>query len=730
MARYSSRHPISQDDQFEKAKLLFAAETFSTLLSFVLFCAGMGSGKSRIIVNLASFLNFNGVVCIVLKDKNLMKQMEMNLNEFLDPNQVVLDGSKSNISRIRDLVRVGKQPIVLFSNLRSTSGRFTKTTKLFIDVLKNNRATGCLVLMDEIDSMLTSLTGGMNAKIDHSKTMLDSYIKVRNQIASLNLFDQIRRYGAKVVGFTGTANNLVCSKQPSMGYSCEQIHIINFSPIKAIYENIHLLRGNTDPREIMELYENEIRSVKENEKILIIASTKKDLEECVRSYRRHYGIEMSYVVITKDNEDERQTEAWNLKLQDAKFVLGVNLVGIGYNISTFCEGQEFGLVIICRRLSDWVSQPLASNKYHDLHMQISAPMLQMIARMRKGGLAIIPESVEINSFYDGMRKIYETIRDGRNEMLKVGPPLKTQMGRQHQCLLLSLMQNMRSSNNRPVVQDILDNLYQITDRHFENEYLQDDFDAVYWTDRIGDVWDIFMGEGIQGLEEIQVQAEELVEEPFETEEAEELFESEKAEESEEELLQEEDAQENQVQENQTQENQTQENQTQENQLHEDDSDLQTVRDAPEILGDYLTGGGERNQRVENEEIRTVVIERAEGICGHCGYVCDKSDKRRITQICHVDRYDSGGTYTEDNLILGHICCDSNFDCGFIVYDPDGGTWQHPTIRYKPDQKQWSQINPINIRHRWDWEKARQGFAEKNNNSFRNYLRSNGYSFQE
>lgn len=714
MAKYVTKHPISQDDQFEKAKLLFAAETFSTLLSFVLFCAGMGSGKSRIIVNLASFINFNGVVCIVLKDKNLMKQMEMNLKEFLDPNQVVLDGSKGNISRIRDLVQVGKRPIVLFSNLRSTSGRFTKTTELFIDVLKNNTATGCLVLIDEIDSMLTYLTGGMNAKLDHSKTILDSYIKVRNQVVSLNVFDQIRRFKAKVVGFTGTGNNLVSSKLPSIGYSYEQIYIINFSPIKAIYENIHILRGNTDPREIMELYENEIQSVRDNKKILIVISNNKDLDECLRSYRRHYGIEMPYVKITQENEVERQSEAWNNKHQNAKFVLGVNLVGTGYDISTFCEGQEFGLVIICRRLSDRESQPLAGNKYHDLHMEISATMAQIIARIRKGGVAIIPESVEINSFYDVMWKIYETIRDGRDEMLKVGPPRKTQTERQDQFILLSLMQNLRSSNNRPVVQDILDNLYQVTDRDFESEYLQDDFDPVYWTHRIGDVWDIFIGECIpvvQGLEEIQVQDEELVEDPFESEEDEELmeepFESEKAEElMEEELLQEEEAQENQVQ--------------------EEELDPQLVGNAPEIQGDYLTGGGERSRRVENEEIRTAVIERAGGICGHCGHDCVKGEVMRITQLCHVQRNDCDGTFSLDNIIYGHICCDSKFDCGFIVYDPDGGTWQHPTIRYKPDQKQWSQINTIYIRHRWDWEKTRQGFAEKNNNSFRNYLRSNGY----
>jgi hypothetical protein len=310
-------------------------------------------------------------------------------------------------------------------------------------------------------------------------------------------------------------------------------------------------------------------------------------------------------------------------------------------------------------------------------------MLQIIARMRKGGIAIIPESVEIDSFYDGMRKIFDTIRDGRNEMLKVGPPRSTQAERQNQCILLALIQNLRSENNRPVVRNILTKLNQITKRQFEDEYSREDFDTVYWTDMIGDVWTSFIGEDvelIQALVEDPVQAlvsgQELTEELFE---------------------------------------------------HESAEQEAPIESTFPILGDHIAGGGERNIRVENEKIREAVIKRAAETCGHCGSDCSYG---KVNQICHVQRNDCDGPFSLDNLIYGHVCCDSAFDCGFIVYDPDGGTWQHPTLQYKPDQKQWSEINPDYLRHRWDWEKERQNHAEKNNNSFRKYLIGKGYLQQE
>jgi hypothetical protein len=273
----------------------------------------------------------------------------------------------------------------------------------------------------------------------------------------------------------------------------------------------------------------------------------------------------------------------------------------------------------------------------------------------------------------------------------VGPPRLTQAERQNQCILLALIQNMRSENNRPVVRNILTKLNQITKRCFESEckfvddklVLNHDFDPVYWTDRIGDVWASFIGEDVELVQELVesplqplVSGQELTEESF-----------------------------------------------------EQDSGDQVVQVEPmfPLLGHQITGGGERNIRVENEEIREAVIKRAAETCGHCGSDCSDG---KVNQICHVQRNDCDGPFSLDNLIYGHICCDSAFDCGFIVYDPDGGTWQHPTLQYKPDQKQWSEINQIYLRHRWDWEKDRQGFSKKNNNAFRNYLRGKGYLFQE
>jgi hypothetical protein len=682
---YLSRNPNSIDNQFEKTKEKYSTYTFSTLSPFGLYCAGMGSGKSNIIAHMPSFIKFKGLVTILLKDKNLMKQMRMNLVKFERVLKfVILDGSNHGVIRkVAELISSGKQPIVLFCHLGTNSGKFTSSTRKFVDLLEYNKSKGSLVLIDEIDSVITNLTGGMNAKLDHSKNMLDSYIKVKSQVLSLNLFDKIRRNNAKVIGFTGTANNLVCSKLPSTGYSYEDIHIMNMRPIKSIYENINIIRNDMDPASIIDLYENEIMSVDPDKKILIVFRSEDELRDCMNSYTTRYGRDMPCVMITQKTEDERLTVEWQTKFQASKYVLGINLVGIGFDISTFCEGQEFGLVIICRKLSDSISQPLSKNRDHDLHMETSASMLQIIARMRKGGTAIIPESVEIDSFYDGMQEIYYTIRDGRNEMLKVGPPRSTQAERQNQCILLALIQNMRSENNRPVVRNILTKLNQITKRQFEDEYLRGDFDPVYWTDRIGDVWASFIGEDVELVQE-------LVESPVQAlvpgqELTEELFEHESAEQE------------------------------------------APIESTFPILGDHIAGGGERNIRVENEKIREAVIKRAAETCGHCGSDCSDG---KVNQICHVQRNDCDGPFSLDNLIYGHVCCDSAFDCGFIVYDPDGGTWQHPTLQYKPDQKQWSEINPDYLRHRWDWEKERQNHAEKNNNSFRKYLIGKGYLQQE
>lgn len=702
---YSWRIPISRDDQFEKTKLKYSIYRFSTLSPFGLYCAGMGSGKSNIIVHMPSFIGFKGLVTIVLKDKNLMKQMRMNLEKFqYKLNIKILDGTKNDIiTKIKAALRNSKQPVVLFCHLGTNSGKFTSSTQKFIDVLEYNKTNGSLVLIDEIDSVITNLTGGMNSKLDHSKTMLESYIKVRSQVASLNIFDEIRRNNAKVIGFTGTGNNLVCSKLPSTGYSANNIHLMNMRPIKSIYENIHILRGDTDPSEIFILYENRIASVAPDRKILIVFRSEGELRDCMNSFKRVYEMDMPCVMITQKNEDERLTASWQAKFKASKYVLGINLVGIGFDISTFCEGQEFGLVIICRKLSDSISQPLSKNRDHDLHMETSASMLQIIGRIRKGGIAIIPMSVEIDSFYDGMRKVFDTIRDGHNEMLKVGPPRSTQAERQNQCILLALLQNLRPENNRPVVRNILTKLNQITKRCFESEckfvddklVLNHDFDPVYWTDRIGDVWASFIGEDVE-------LAQELVESPVQTLVSSQALVPGRALVSGQELTEE---------------------------TFEQESGIQEPQVEPEftILGDNVTGGGERNTRVENEEIREAVIKRAAETCGHCGSDCSDG---KVNQICHVQRNDCEGPFSIDNLIYGHVCCDSAFDCGFIVYDPDGGTWQHPTLQYKPDQKQWSEINQIYLRHRWDWEKARQDFSEKNNNAFRNYLRGKGYLFQE
>jgi hypothetical protein len=91
-----------------------------------------------------------------------------------------------------------------------------------------------------------------------------------------------------------------------------------------------------------------------------------------------------------------------VEFKNAKYVCGVNMVGVGFDISTFCEGQQFTLGAVFRKLSDKISQPLSKNPDHELHKSISANILQAMARLRKGGRFIIPPEIKIDSLYDAL----------------------------------------------------------------------------------------------------------------------------------------------------------------------------------------------------------------------------------------------------------------------------------------------------------------------------------------
>ena len=138
-----------------------------------------------------------------------------------------------------------------------------------------------------------------------------------------------------------------------------------------------------------------------------------------------------------------------------------------------------------------------------------------------------------------------------------------------------------------------------------------------------------------------------------------------------------------------------------------------------------TGGGYKNPRLINECIKEQVIQRANGICGHCGEAFEDCE---TPNICHIKRHDEGGSYTLDNLLYAHSSCDSLYDEGRIIHDPNGGCWLHKaTKHYSPDMKQVGQINPEFVRHRWEWEKTRQRQINVSDDSFRDILMTKKYT---
>ena len=84
-----------------------------------------------------------------------------------------------------------------------------------------------------------------------------------------------------------------------------------------------------------------------------------------------------------------------------------------------------------------------------------------------------------------LKQIFTIIRSGHNEFMKVGHHQDSQEGRFHQCLLQSLLQNLRLEQ-RPTVENILNELSE--ERDIETESTTTSFDSEYWISKIGEIW--------------------------------------------------------------------------------------------------------------------------------------------------------------------------------------------------------------------------------------------------
>ena len=508
---------------------------------------------------------------------------------------------------------------------------------------------------------------------------MDVYSATLKQPTSLNIFDICRRCGSKVFGFSGTFNNMIASKMHSIGYQLNEVSLLNFYPIKRLYQ---MLCKTADGKlfwadrlslvpmtsqsfdEIKPWLTRSEREDKEDKKNLIVFPTIKSIGEFKQEYEKAFGRSISAITITSEEDHDTNSEAFLSKLTSAKYILSIDMVSTGFDISTFINGVELYLGILFRNMDDKISQPLSKNKEHDLHMEAAARFLQLIARARMGGVFLVPSGLHTKSLYERMCEVSDIIHLGHNDCLWAGSTRSTQGERIHQGILQAIIQNLKE-NNRPVVQGSLDKLLTLSGRNLEEEYRNSsspsEFDSDFWISAIEDLWGIYLieHEGILRTDEQKKNAIQNLEKSL----------------------------------------------RQRTMIH--------------------SGGGVRDAREMEAEVREQVKARAGGICGHCGFELEEDEE---TQDGHVKRYDCGGTFTLNNILRVHRACDCSYDSSDIIHDPAGGVWLHRRCQnHIPDMKQVAGISKENIIARWEWVKGQFGKEGVSDYELRTFLAEKKYS---
>jgi hypothetical protein len=672
MGNYISIRPSDRDDLFEKITKLVGSVVFASLPLFMLFNSGMGSGKSRISAKTSTQLKgFKGLVVVIEKDQNLKNQMEKAFLEYVDScaaRLITFDKAPdATIYEISTVLESGKIPILFLKNVRHSKGQFTPSAKLLEQVLNAFNSIDKLCFIDELPNQITELTGGINAKLDHTSGIMESYNKAISQTESLNIFDMLRKYNVKCISLSGTTNNVICSKLPSLGYDAKDICVVNVYPIEALYSKLKITNIDVNKFDLLVGRLIEFEKSNSDSKCIIAVQNKKAITNFKRSYHRVFGRKISSVEITGENEKERVSAGFIPKLREAKYVFGIRMIDTGFDLSTWVKGQQFSLGILYSRKSDAISWPLSKNKEHDFHMDTAASLMQLFARMREGGEWLIPEKLDSRPLYDRLLQVYDIISRCNSEFDWVGAiSYNTQRGRVYQCLVLALIQNIRQDNdNRPIVDGILTHLKEMTGRCFETEVKTNigaAFDHEFWATALACLWDTWNDENNPTLNE--------------------------------------------------------------------DKKGENRRCAFSRFrrGEYTSGRGFRVGRTYDEQQVDLIWARAgtDQICGHCG----ESGLGLDTQLCHMQTFAAGGNKTNvaTNCFIGHRDCDSMFDCNSIVYDIDRKTvWlnRHAKIN-KPHRAQLDCISSDNFEARWLDQKTRFKQDKGCDDNFREFLKSKGF----
>ena len=669
-----------------------------------------GIGKSRMMADLAASAHtkHHAVVFIIapnngLADQLVTKEIAPWLRENRYPVEIVDLKNYEDLDTISADIQKGHEEgrfmLISLSHLCHTKGKWSKATSFalsLIEILSRKRIAQYTII-DEIQLNLTSLTGGINSCINIHKEVMRSYGKILFQSRtgnSLNMFEHFQKCGVKFAAFSGTLNDIVMSKRPSMGYMDDALLIVNIAPFPALYNSQDFIPIDTN--KITATADIRKRIEESGGVIMDIFSSREDIKRHDEMYTEHFGYAPpNSVTIVSDNNETQKLGS------STQNIRGVNLITTGFNTAS-TVGQNLSAVFLHRTFSNKGLYPLSNNPEHDLHCDFSGAFIQAAARGRGGSCQVyIPEMYGsgINLYTMTMcihRILSDTVsRSPYDNIL----PQSTQADKIHQGIMVALRQSLRAIGKKQtrVVGSHLANLWKQTGRMFLEESATPEFDNAYWTQQIGILWEVYYKEicpdecakyeeQVTELEEkAKGEARKAADVRLAASNATVLAELRERTES-------------------TRAVATAAAIQMRSEPHSNTVKraMAIAKEAEELENNILsTGKGYCKGRIIDLQEKIAVISRAGGRCDICGSLAMPG---RQMNIGHVRSHEYGGLFMRDNLVWDCPSCDAMFDDGKFIIDIVSGIWQDRTIRFVPNPHLRSFLSASNIENRWNQHK--------------------------
>lgn len=674
----------------------------------VLTQASPGFGKTKMIVTLS---HNNPVTFILTANNGLENQMVKDfhyINSGNNDQYISLGGNQTEeniISIISNNILTGKRSIIFCSNMCNWKGEYTQSTKKFINILCELYNTGtvnkCQVVIDEMDAQMTKLTGcaTKGGGFDTCETNKLAYKKI-NDIKSVNIFNDLRKYNIFTVGFSGTLHSVTISRLPLLGYNLEEIGTICIYPIEGLYINhklIHYKGLKPDLKTFDNLYHYMEQVEKSDGIIMLTFGDKRDIQTFKELYHSKTGNEISCIVFTSENH--KRNLDLNQQCGTVKYILGIKMLCTGFNLSSYTS-RKLELHIVFRPLSDKTTNAISNNTDHDLYSPQSPNMIQATCRQRDGGITIIPSYYEnsVKQLYNILESVADAFVKGCQLWEGLSFIATTDTLRYAQCTLIGFKLNIERKECCDDVRNTIENDCKQMEKicgknliyiYYESLSNGSQFDDDYWAcvikqflDSVCDLTDIHTSlysvivekfpESVPEMDNTSVVTiiDDLVSE--------------------------------------TNESNISACTLVTHNLYEPNEPLTTpmpsYKPPPHKVNDTgensrtISSGGMRKQR--DFDTNAHIKLNSYTSCGLCITKFYSDDK---TENAHVHEHHDGGSHVEDNLLKCCKGCHGHFDDHQIVLDPYGKVWYSKRIQLNASvsREQYRNISLTYIQLRWE-----------------------------